>query len=123
MPSITIEFDDDDSVEAPARWEICSRCEGEGHHSNPAIDGNGITSSEWDEWDEEDRATYMSGGYDITCENCSGHGKVLVVDGEAFLAKNPEAFARWVKREDDRAEHQREIDSEALWERRMLYGY
>jgi hypothetical protein len=75
-------FDAEIEVEFPAKWEICQRCEGDGHHSNPSIDGNGITSSEWAEWDDEEKDTYMSGGYDIPCEaKCSG-GKALVVDTE-----------------------------------------
>lgn len=31
---------------------ICSECRGHGKHSR-AIDGNGITSSEWAEWDDD----------------------------------------------------------------------
>lgn len=61
------------------RWEICGRCAGEGKVGHSAFD-NGITSSEWAEWDEEDRHNYMSGFYDVTCDDCKGRGSVKVPD-------------------------------------------
>lgn len=78
----TMDFEDE--IELPAKWDICNRCNGEGHHTNPNIDGNGITAEEWDrDWDEEEREMYMSGGYDVRCEaNCEG-GKVIVPDDAA----------------------------------------
>lgn len=118
-------YDEDDNeyeVKAPARWEICERCSGEGHHSNPAIDGNGITQSEWAEWDPEERESYMSGGYDVPCEECGGPGKVLVVDQVAFKEQNAEDFRKWRKSERDDEDYRAMADSEARWERRMLYG-
>jgi hypothetical protein len=33
----------------PAKHEVCPRCDGTGSHTNPSIDGNGITASEMDE--------------------------------------------------------------------------
>lgn len=63
---------DEVEIEFPAKMEVCARCEGTGKHTNPSIDGNGITGSEWAEWDDEDRETYMNGGYDVRCEACHG---------------------------------------------------
>lgn len=63
-----------------SKYQVCPRCEGEGTHTNPSIDGNGITSSEWAEWDEEDREMYMTGGYDVQCELCKGQRVVTVTD-------------------------------------------
>lgn len=62
------------SVQIPAKWEICDVCDGNGTHVNRNIDGNGITTDEWNgpDWDDESREMYMSGGYDVACEaNCS----------------------------------------------------
>ena len=59
------------------RWVICPECHGEGKHAH-AIDGNGITASEWAEWEPEERETYLAGGYDRTCEECDGSGKVKI---------------------------------------------
>ena len=57
------------------RFAICECCEGHGKVSHPAF-SNGITSSEWGEWDEEDRRSYMNGDYDVKCDFCNGSGKV-----------------------------------------------
>lgn len=120
--TLTDKDGDEHEIEAPALWEICSRCDGEGHHSNPSIDGNGITSSEWAEWDPEERETYMSGGYDVSCDECKTAGKILVVDSAAFERKNPWAYALWEKSEYEDEEYEKMADSESKWERRMLYG-
>lgn len=121
---ITLTNDEDEewTVDAPASWQICSRCDGEGHHSNPAIDGNGITQSEWAEWDPEDRHAYMSGRYDVRCNECGGDGKILVIDEVAFERQSKEDFIAWKKDQRAEDEYTRMCDSEARWERRMLYG-
>lgn len=67
-------------IALPAKYEICERCRGEGHHSNPAIDGNGITASEFAEWDPDEIEGYFRGDYDIRCEERCDGGKALVVD-------------------------------------------
>lgn len=67
-------------LEVSAKYEVCDLCHGKGSHSL-AVDGHGITSSEWEqEWDEESRESYMRGEYDQTCEECSGARVVPVVD-------------------------------------------
>jgi len=73
-----------------SKWAICSICDGEGSHVNPSIDCNGITQSEWEEWDYEDREMYMSGGYDQSCESCNGSGKVRV-----YAEANEGSFLEW----------------------------
>jgi DnaJ-class molecular chaperone len=54
---------------------ICSRCDGEGVHCNPAIDGHGISPEEFDE-DPDFRENYFSGVYDVRCEEC--HGEKII---------------------------------------------
>ncbi len=81
----TYESDDGDEVEAwlPAKYEVCDRCHGKGSHVNPNIDGNGITASEMEEicyYDPDFPENYMSGMYDVQCENCKGLRVVLEVD-------------------------------------------
>jgi DnaJ-class molecular chaperone len=56
-------------------WAICPHCDGHGKRDNPAF-SNGITSSEWAEWDCDERETYLSGAYDVVCRDCDGTGKV-----------------------------------------------
>ncbi len=71
--------------ELPARYEVCSRCDGHGKHVNPSIDSNGITQSEFDE-DPEFRDAYFSGRYDVDCHNCNGKRVQLILDMEAIKA-------------------------------------
>lgn len=84
-PTIKFEMENDEGdeveVELPAKYEVCHRCEGEGKHVNPNIDGHGITAEEWErDWDEESREAYFAGRYDVTCEECKGERVVPVVD-------------------------------------------
>jgi hypothetical protein len=64
----------------PAKMAVCSRCNGEGTHTNPSIDGNGITASEMEELGDDFREDYMSGVYDVTCTTCKGRNVVAVPD-------------------------------------------
>lgn len=54
------------------KFAVCPRCEGRGSHVNPAIDGNGITGDEMDELGDDFREDYLSGVYDVACEECHG---------------------------------------------------
>lgn len=66
-------------VRLPTKKEVCPDCEGEGRVVNPSI--GAITASQWrDEWDEESREMYLSGGYDVQCRTCNGLNVVDVVD-------------------------------------------
>jgi RecJ-like exonuclease len=73
------DHDEDDPPPLPHRWEICSRCRGEGKHCNPAIDGNGLTREDFDE-DPDFAEMYFSGAYDVPCHECGGRGSVKVPD-------------------------------------------
>lgn len=55
----------------PGKRVICSRCDGEGKHTNPAIDSHGITQEEFDE-NPGFQEAYMRGDYDVTCHECRG---------------------------------------------------
>lgn len=91
----------------PAKREVCSRCDGDGHHSNPAIDGHGIGMDEWNnEWDEEEREMYLSGAYDITCEECHGEKIVEVLDYEAAKAEYPELLKKYQDLQNEKADYE-----------------
>lgn len=83
---MTVELINDDGdeveVELPIRFEVCGRCDGKGSHVNPSIDGDGITSEEWNgpDWNDESHEMYMSGGYDVHCEECHGERVAPIVD-------------------------------------------
>lgn len=97
----------------PAKYEVCSRCQGRGVHDHPAF-ANGITSSEWDECDEDDRESYMRGDYDVRCSECDGERVVLVVDRKKCPA---DLLARYEAYWAQRAAYAREREAE------IRFGY
>lgn len=97
----------------PTRFEVCPRCEGNGKHDHPAF-SNGITGEEWNgpDWDDESREAYMSGGYDVHCEECNGERVVPVLDRERCTPEQLKAF-------DEQEEDERQTRAEEAMERRM----
>lgn len=95
--------DDDQEHEIPSKFAVCPRCRGKGSHVNPAIDGHGITAEEWNgpDWSEEEKETYMSGGYDVPCYECNGRRVVLVPDADKLTK---EERAAWYEQQRDLAE-------------------
>ncbi len=83
-------FTDTGVAEAPntdayKRWAICDVCEGEGKHSHSL---GCITSSEMDEWSDEEQSRYFAGKYDRRCSDCDGKGKVKVyAEGAPFWVR------------------------------------
>lgn len=116
--TLTIYDDENDSeeeVEFPGKNEVCSRCDGFGTHVDPNIDGNGITASEWEEWDQEDRESYMDGEYDVTCEECSGDKVVMVPDVSLCSSEQKEQLRLYDKQQ----EHKAQWDAEDRYVARM----
>ncbi len=121
-PAITWETETDDGVtvelEIPARWEVCSTCNGAGSHVNPAIDGHGITQEERDrDWSPEEWEGYMRGAYDVTCYECDGRTTVLAADWQGLDKSDPALADRYRAHLD--AELRYAIEDAA--ERRMGY--
>lgn len=90
MKTIGIYNSIDEYVTIPAKYVVCDRCEGEGHHGNPAFDG---TSMEW--WYENDPSgeeldAYIDGRYDVRCAECNGDRVVLTVDTDACTGEQLE---------------------------------
>lgn len=69
-----------DAIELPALRIVCPRCDGDGKHVNPSIDGNGITAEEMEELGDDFREGYFSGRYDIRCECCNGEKVIDIID-------------------------------------------
>jgi predicted methyltransferase len=80
MNDLIESFEEYYEVRLPTKREVCHRCDGGGRHVNPAIDGNGITGDEMAELGEDFREDYLTGVYDVTCEECGGRNVVDVVD-------------------------------------------
>lgn len=92
MRHLTIEFvamnDAGDEVthQLPARYAVCSGCEGHGTIINPSIGNHAFTREEFDrEFDDEQQIEYMTRGgiYDIACTTCNGEKVVAAVDRNA----------------------------------------
>jgi hypothetical protein len=119
MAKITFEMYDDEGasteVELPAKFEVCSRCGGEGKHTNPSIDGNGLSREEFDE-DPDFREAYFSGVYDVQCEECGGKRVALEIDHAACKAQGLQKELKAYYREQREI---REMDAISAAERRM----
>jgi len=98
-------------VQLPTHKEVCSRCRGEGKHDHPAF-SNGITSSEWAEWDADEREDYRRGVYDVPCENCRGLRVVDAVDEEALERRDPAILEALRKHWEDEAAYQGMCEAE-----------
>jgi hypothetical protein len=106
--------------EMPAKMEVCGRCQGTGKHTNPSIDGNGITQSEMEELGEDFREDYLSGVYDITCTECHGRNVVPAPDFARASFSVKRAYLKHLRAEADSA---REDASEAWLRRAESGGY
>ena len=84
-------------------WAICDCCEGSGSSDHPAF-SNGITSSEWQEWDEDEREGYLRGRYDVPCAECGGSGKVQIPIISALSFAEKRALVEARRREEMLAE-------------------
>ena len=75
------------------KWEICCNCDGNGKHSKHL---GVITSSDREEWDDEEFDQYMEGAYDTPCSVCRGTGKVLAGKNrvEQYYATDEEYYRK-----------------------------
>lgn len=101
------------------KWIICPCCEGNGQVEHSAF-SNGFTSSEWADMHEDEQDTYLSGGYDVRCDECSGTGKVQVPDVArmTFAEKRLLVIERQEARDD--ARFTRELHAE--WAAERAFG-
>lgn len=117
--TFTYENDDGEEVEEslPTRFEVCPTCRGNGKHVNRNIDDNGITGSEWAELcaeDEDFADNYMSGMYDVTCEECNGIRVIPEIDVESLSEDQKKLYEIYCEQQE--SARQDRIDSD--WERR-----
>ena len=116
----TIEVIDDEGFEVeiqlPAKYEVCSRCDGHGTHLNPSIGEHAYTAEEFeDSFDEEERAEYFKHGgrYDVRCEECNGDRVVLEIDREVCKTdEQVHALELYDQRLDDDRQYRREVEAE-----------
>jgi hypothetical protein len=83
----TLNYPNDDGsfedIEIPAKFEVCSVCDGKGSHVNPSIDSNGLSREDFDD-DPDFEEAYFSGAYDVPCNCCKGNRVEPVVNFEAL---------------------------------------
>lgn len=97
------EADEEGNIDTwPGKYVICERCRGTGQHTNPAIDGHGLSAEEMDEWSSPDwdfREEYMRGTYDIPCEEKCEGGKKLVPDEDRLTPEQKQEWEDWLRDE------------------------
>lgn len=86
-----------DDLFIPGKRVLCPRCNGDGQVDHPAF-SNGITQSEWAEWDEEERDLYLGGAYDVVCPRCSGRRWVVVPDEDQCTIEEMKAYRNEIER-------------------------
>jgi len=91
--SITTYNDDDEEedMEFPAIWEVCGLCDGNGSHTNPSVDFNGITREDFDR-DPQFEEEYFKGAYDVPCYRCAGRTTEPAVDTERLTEEQQKAL-------------------------------
>ena len=78
--------EDDELIEIPAKWEVCSLCDGKGTHVNPGIDAHGLTAEDF-ESDFDFYESYLKGEYDECCYRCEGRTTEPVPDEDYCTPK------------------------------------
>jgi RecJ-like exonuclease len=113
MPHTIVFWDEASEYEIPARWSICTRCEGEGKHGNPAFDGESVARLRDEDPDFLDRL--IARDYDVRCRTCNGTGKVLIAD---HMCCTPEQIQTYV----DYKRAERRMEQEDQYLRRLEAG-
>lgn len=83
-------------VEVPAKYAVCTDCEGVGKTLNENLRG-GFTQEQFDECfdDEDSKSEYRKGGhgiYGVTCKTCKGRTTVLVPDTDTKLGREYDKY-------------------------------
>lgn len=101
--------------ELPARYVVCDVCQGKGRHVNPSIDAGGISGEDFASWDPEERESYLSGGYDVTCFGCGGLRVSPIVDVDRLSPDQKAVFDLFM----DHVRDLERYDAESRAERAM----
>ncbi len=113
--NITLKYSDEDGeeleIELPAKFEVCSDCEGHGAHLTPSMREHAYSAEEFREsFDDEEAEEYCrrGGRYDVTCETCKGARVMPIVDEKKLSNEQMADYIRWQKSERQRARWARE---------------
>lgn len=112
IPNITFygyENDEEREITLSCVYVVCPRCQGRGTHTNPSIDGNGITQSEMHELGYQFQEDYCNGMYDVSCYECKGK---RVVPAPCEYTNSKEDLAAYEKHLQEEAEYRAECEME-----------
>ena len=87
VPTLWLYWLEDEPIEISLVRRVCSHCGGTGSIVNPAIEGDGFTSSEWEEMcagDDDFERNYWNGNYDISCPKCKRGRCAKVSDKDPY---------------------------------------
>lgn len=104
----------DVEVDIPTCFEVCPRCEGRGTHTNPAIDGHGISAEEMHE-DPDFAEDYMRGVYDVQCYECDGLRVVEMPDEDRMTDAMRAAWEGKLECEAEERRHRKACDEGWGW--------
>lgn len=107
--------DTDEEIIIPSKFEVCSECLGKGQTVNPAIDGNGLSSEDFDEGPDF-REDYFSGAYDVVCRECKGKRVILEPDWDKMAPELKKIYGDF-RHDEFMAERSDRLERDA--ERRM----
>lgn len=114
--TLKIEYCDEEDYEVeaelPAKFEVCDTCNGRGKYVNPSIDSHGITASEWEDWDPDEKEGYFRGHYDIPCDACRGTRVIPVIDENNFTEEQREIAKQYYE----------QLKNQAMWAREEAYA-
>ena len=99
------------TLKVPSIRVVCPRCNGEGVHDHSAF-SDGLTSDDLN--DQDFRESYLSGNYDVECEECNGLRIVDEPNFEVIEKRWPTIFKAYM----EDLEQQRIADAESAAERR-----
>ena len=110
-PSMVLPYSDDEGsdeeVSIPCVWAVCYRCQGDGKHTNPSIDGNGLPQEYAEDMDFMEE--YLGGMYDVTCYECKG-ARVVAEPVEVLTDKQRKALESHYNYQRELADEQRMRD-------------
>lgn len=119
--SMTIEWaeetDDGDQIvhQLPAHYVVCDTCWGNGSIVNPAVDGHGLMSEDFEE-DPDFRDDYFRGVYDVRCPTCKGLRVLLEIDDPPEDAGSDHVLNRYRKHLEQTARWDAEDRQTLYWE-------
>lgn len=119
--TITVEIygedeDCDEKIEItfPAKFEVCTLCDGKGTHVNPSIDAHGITGSEMEELGDEFREDYFNGTYDESCYRCDSQRVEPLIDESNLSSEEKKNLDTFETEQRDEAQWRAESEAERL---------